>query len=200
LSGLEGVGEIAAVLEKPSQLDITLQQIQPRLTSGNVLLSWKEIRPDSLIAVEINEGMSEILTFILIFVAFVGVASAQLTAIFERQKEFAVLSAIGVGGWRLIGFIFSEAIILGIVSWIVTLFLSGPLLYHYGKVGIRLLSKNQSMSAMGTVIDPIFHLDFGNWFFVYAGFLCCCSTLAASIYPAIFTWRLNPAEALRVAQ
>ena len=144
--------------------------------------------------------MAEIFTVIFVFVAFVGVASAQLTAILERQKEFAVLSAIGMGTKRIVALVLSEALVLGTLSWFVTVLLSGPPLYYYAKVGFRVLSKSQSLSAFGTIVDPIFHCAFGNWFFGYAAFLCYFSTIAASIYPAVFTARLNPADALRVAQ
>ena len=200
LSGIPGAGEIAVVLDEPDLLEPVMDKIRPTMTSSDVLLSWAQIRPDARMAIALNQGMADIFTVIFVFVAFVGVASAQLTAILERQKEFAVLSAIGMGTKRIVALLLSEALVLGTLSWFATVLLSGPPLYHYAKVGFRVLSKTQTMTAFGTMVDPIFHNSIGPWFYFYAAFLCYGSTIAASIYPAVFTARMNPADALRVAQ
>lgn len=200
LSGLSGAGEIAVILDRPDEVDSVIERLKPSLPAGDTALSWAQIRPDSRVAVAINEATSRILTGILVFVAFLGVASAQLTAVLERRREFAVLTAIGMSARRIASLVMSEAIVLGTASLLVTVILAGPILHYFAVVGIRVLSPSQSVTFGGAVFDPIFHFDFGPWFFGYAAFLCYFSTILASIYPAVFAVRLDPAEALRVAQ
>lgn len=74
---------------------------------------------------------------------------------------------------------------------------AGPITYYFAKVGLPLAG--QSMTAVGTVIDPVMYGSFGLWFFTDAAFLAYASTFLASLYPAWFAVRLDPAEALRTA-
>jgi ABC-type lipoprotein release transport system permease subunit len=55
------------------------------------------------------------------------------------------------------------------------------------------------MTALGTVVDPVIHGDFGIWFFAYAAILSYLATVVASVYPAWYAVRLEPAETLRMS-
>jgi ABC-type antimicrobial peptide transport system permease subunit len=155
------------------------------------------VNPQSRQAVQINVVTASLVTGILVLVAFLGVASAQLTAMLERRKELAVLSALGMGSRSVIKLALSEAVALGTLSLVIIIVLAGPITYYFAKVGIQLAG--QSMSAVGTVIDPVMYGNFGLWFFIDAAFLSYASTFLASVYPAWFAVRLDPAEALRTA-
>jgi len=133
-----------------------------------------------------------------VLVALLGVASAQLTAVLERRKELAVLSALGMGRGPIFRLVLSEALALGTVSALVTMALAGPISYYFSKVGITVLGHGKSMTALGTMVDPVLYGDFGVWFFAYAFVLSYLATIAASLYPAWFAMRLDPAETLRM--
>jgi|GEM_PF-419979 ABC-type lipoprotein release transport system permease subunit len=199
LSGSPGVGEIAVILKNPGDADRFRDRIKAWLPSGDTALTWAQITPQSEVAVRINYLFSQIFTLILILVALLGVASSQLTAVLERKRELAMLSALGMGRIAIFRLVFSEALTLGTISWLATVALAGPITYYFARVGIRILDAGQSMSALGTVVDPIMHGDFGIWFFVYAAILSYLATVVASIYPAWYAVRLEPAETLRMS-
>lgn len=199
LSGIKGASEIAVLLKNPDEIDSVVHAIEPTIASENPIIKWDEIVPEGRFMVVFHEVWARLITLILVFVAFVGVASAQLTSILERQKEFAILSAIGMGSRRMLSLIFSEAFLLGTLSFLATIVLSGPIIYYFSKVGFRVLGR-ENLTVLGTVIDPIYYVDFGSWFFGYAAVLSYLSMIAASIYPAVLTIRLNPMDALRVSQ
>ena len=50
------------------------------------------------------------------------------------------------------------------------------------------------------LIDPIMRGDFGWWIGPYVAAIALGATVAASLYPAWFASRTDPAAALRVAQ
>src|SRR5262249_43147302 len=154
--GVTGAGEIAVILNYPDSIESIRAKVASLLPPEDMVLSWNEIRPDSQVAIQINAGMARLMTLILVFVAFVGVASAQLTSILERQTEFAVLSAIGMNTRRIVGLILGEALIMGTLSWLAIVAFAAPLVGHFAKVGFRVLSNDQPMSFVGTVIDPVF--------------------------------------------
>ncbi|MGD0586336.1 MAG: ABC transporter permease [Oryzomonas sp.] len=199
LSGSPGVGEIAVTLRDPGGADRFRDRIRGRLPAGDTAWTWAQISPQSEEAVRLNYVFSQIVTVILIMVALMGVASSQLTAVLERKRELAMLSALGMGRISIIRLVISEALTLGTLSVLGTVALAGPITYYFARVGIRLLDAGKSMTALGTVVDPVIHGDFGIWFFVYAAILSYLATVLASVYPAWYAVRLDPAETLRLS-
>jgi ABC-type lipoprotein release transport system permease subunit len=199
LSGSPGVGEIAVILKDPANANLFRDRITAWLPAGDTALTWAQISPQSEVAVRLNYAFSQIFTVILILVALLGVASSQLTAVLERKRELAMLSALGMGRIFIFKLVFSEALTLGTISWLATVALAGPITYYLASVGIKILSAGQSMTALGTVVDPVIHGDFGIWFFAYAAILSYLATVVASVYPAWYAVRLEPAETLRMS-
>jgi ABC-type lipoprotein release transport system permease subunit len=199
LSGSPGAGEISVILRDPGDADRFRDRLRARLPAGDTAWTWAQISPQSEEAVRLNYVFSEIVTFILILVALLGVASSQLTAVLERKRELAMLSALGMGRISIIRLVISEALTLGTLSVLATVALAGPITYYFARVGIRILDAGKSMTALGTVVDPVIHGDFGIWFFVYAAILSYLATVMASVYPAWYAVRLDPAETLRMS-
>jgi len=196
LSGLAGVGEITVLLKDSGETDKEDGLVRSRLPAGDEALTWSQISPQSETAVRINLAMAKFVTAFLVFVAFLGVVSAQLTAVLERRKELAVLTALGMGRSSVLKLVFSEAAALGILSALATMALGGPVTWYLAAHGIVVLD-GKSVSAFGSAVDPVLHGEFGAWFFGYAVALSCAATLLASAYPAWFATSLEPAEALR---
>ena len=199
LSGSPGVGEIAVILKDPADAEHFRDRIRGRLPAGDTAWTWAQISPQSEQAVRLNYVFSQIVTVILILVALLGVASSQLTAVLERKRELAMLSALGMGRISIIRLVISEALTLGTLSVLATVALAGPITYYFARVGIRIMEAGKSMTAVGTVVDPVIYGDFGSWFFVYAAILSYLATVLASVYPAWYAVRLDPAETLRIS-
>jgi ABC-type lipoprotein release transport system permease subunit len=53
------------------------------------------------------------------------------------------------------------------------------------------------LAMEGVLFDPVIYGDFGFWMVGYALAVSAAGTLAASIYPAWFAARTDPARALR---
>jgi len=142
-----------------------------------------------------------LVTAIILLVVLIGVASAQLASVLERRREFAVLSALGMHGVRLVRVVLAEGVALGLVGALGGLALGGPLawlLAHRGVDFTRLLGRSYAFG--GTVIDPIVYGDFGAWILPETFLVAVVATTLASLYPAWFAARSDPAQALRVAQ
>jgi ABC-type lipoprotein release transport system permease subunit len=199
LSGIPGAGEIAVILKDGGRAGAVRDRIRAGLPSGDTAWTWAQMEPQTEVAVRMNYVVAAIISAILVFIVFLGIASAQLTAVLERKRELAVLSALGMGRASILKLVLSEALALGTASFLATLALAGPFTLYFAKVGIVFLEPGQTMSMAGTVIDPVFHGAFGPWFFTDALILCFTATILASLYPAWYAIRLDPAEALRVS-
>jgi ABC-type antimicrobial peptide transport system permease subunit len=53
------------------------------------------------------------------------------------------------------------------------------------------------MAFAGVLIDPVFHPQYGAWLYPTALSLSLVATILASLYPAWFASRTDPATALR---
>ena len=199
LSGSPGAGEITVILKDPGDADRFRDRVRARLPAGDTAWTWAQISPQSEQGVRLNYLFSRIITAILILVALLGVASSQLSAVLERKRELAMLSALGMGRASIFRLVLSEALSLGTLSVLTTVALAGPISYYLAKVGIRILAAGKSMTALGTVVDPVIYGDFGAWFFIYAAILSYFATVVASLYPAWYAVRLDPAETLRMS-
>ena len=197
LSGIPGAGEIAVLLGDAGAVARVRASIA--VPKGDAVVSWSQISPQSAGAVKVNEVTQVIISAILLAVVLLGVASAQLTAILERRREFAVLAALGAGRWTMVRLVLGEAVALGTASFVATLALALPLVWYLATTGITVMAAGGMSVGDIAIVDTVFRSDFGRWFFVDAALLAYAATVLASIYPALFAARFQPAEALRVA-
>jgi ABC-type lipoprotein release transport system permease subunit len=80
------------------------------------------------------------------------------------------------------------------------LLLGLPFVWKLATSGIDLTRyMGTSYSFQGVLIEPIIYGDFGAWTAWYVLTVAIIVTVIASLYPAWFASRTNPADALRVA-
>ncbi len=202
LSGRSGAGEIVVLLKNHKQVERFVAKLRGALKGGNEVLTWDQISPEMADVVTIDESFTWLTVAIVIFLVFLGITSAQLTAVLQRRREFAVLSAIGMKGGQLVRVMLFEGFLIGLIGTALGLLLTLPPVYLLATKGVDLTAftgeGTQVMS--GVLIEPILYGDMGWWLVPYGIVVSFLSTLLASIYPAWFATRIDPAAALRVAQ
>jgi ABC-type lipoprotein release transport system permease subunit len=201
LSGREGPAEVTLLLRDPSQVEAARAALRA-LPGGNDVLTHLEVAPELGTNLKNRRAVTTFAVAIILLVVLLGVASAQLTGVLERRKEFAVLAALGTRTVHLVRVVLTEGVILGIASGTAALAWSSPILHRWATEGIdlmKLVRTEDERLAFGSVLfDPIFYPDFGLWAVPAAFALSLTATLAASLYPAWFASRTDPASALRV--
>jgi ABC-type lipoprotein release transport system permease subunit len=200
LSGQSHAGDITLMVRTPKQLDRVQAALDTALPDTVAVVTWKEIMPEMASAVKIDETWTRLIVSIIMIVAFLGIASAQLAAVLERRREFAVLAALGMKHGRLVYVMVVEGLILGLFGAITGLILGSAAAYYVATEGIDFTKfygeGDWSMSNM--LIDPVFYGEFGWWLVPLAFVLSLSATLLSSIYPAWYASRTDTATALRV--
>ncbi len=204
LTGRSGLAELTMLVDNPDRLNAMTATVRNAISDDYEVLTWEQLVPELASSVEVDKAFTNMTVGILMFVVFLGIASSQLAAVLERRREFAVLSALGMRGRRLILILVLEGFVLGAAGSLTALAVGTPASYYLATKGVD-MSKVMSfgeqkpdlyMSDM--LFDPIFYGDFGIWIIPYAVFLALTATMLSSLYPAWFAMRTNPATALRV--
>ena len=84
--------------------------------AGDEVLTWGEISPEFKGHLEQDNAVSRLVSGIILLIVVLGVASAQLAAVLERRREFAVLSALGMRSRTIVAVLLQEALAIGIAS------------------------------------------------------------------------------------
>lgn len=201
LTRLEGPGEVVVMLADSNQSDVARAALASRITGPDQVLTWGEIAPELKGHIQQDSRTSRFVSYIILLIVVLGVASAQLAAALERRREFAVLSAIGMGGARMVRLMLQEALALGLAGGLVGLALGGPIVWQFAHVGLDLRRfMGSSYTFSGVIIEPVIYGDVGWWIVTYVALVAVGATMLASLYPAWFAARTDPATALRVAQ
>ncbi|MCZ7685982.1 MAG: ABC transporter permease [Sandaracinaceae bacterium] len=200
LSGREGAADVTIRLSDVGDLEAARASLARDLPGGEVL-TWMDVAPELRANLESRGAFMTLTIVIVLFVVLLGVASAQLTGVLERRKELAVLAALGTRGAQLVRVVLTEGVILGALGGLGALAWAAPLLHRWSEDGLDMTkmieSRDEGTAFAGVLFDPVFHPDFGAWAVPAAFALSLIATVAASIYPAWFASRTDPASALR---
>jgi putative ABC transport system permease protein len=201
LTGLPGAAEVAIVLEDWRETESTRDLLAARTAAGDEVLTWGEIAPDFQGHMEQDKAASRFIGFFIIVIVLLGVASAQLAAVLERRREFAVLSALGMQAGHMVRLVLQEGFTLAFLGGALGYALGAPLVWYLARKGLDFSGyMGSGYSFQGVVLEPVIYTDFGAWMIPYVLLIAFGATLTASLYPAWFAARTDPAVALRVAQ
>jgi ABC-type lipoprotein release transport system permease subunit len=200
LTGRAGAAEITVLLEDPGSLDAVSASFAETVPGEIAVLTWKDLIPELASGVEVDKTWSRIMVGLVVTVVFLGIASAQLAAVLDRRREFAVLAALGMKTGRITGILMLEGLALGLAGWIAALIFSLPPAWYVSVKGINFgaLMPEADLTLSNILMDPVVHGDFGWWLFPLAGVLSLAATLMGSLYPAWHVAKTDPAGALRV--
>jgi ABC-type lipoprotein release transport system permease subunit len=200
LTGLTGAGEVTLILDDWRAADATKAALQAVVAPGDEVLTWGELSPEFKGHLEQDNAVSRLVSAIILLIVMLGVASAQLAAVLERRREFAVLSALGMPGRTIVVVLLEEALVIGLTSAAAGLALGLPFVVWLSRSGIDLSRyMGATYTFQGVIIEPVIYGDFGPWIAWYVCAVAIGVTVAASLYPAWFAANTDPADALRVA-
>jgi ABC-type lipoprotein release transport system permease subunit len=198
ISGYTGVGEISILLNDYRRIEETRRELARQLGEAEIV-TWKEVNPGIAANVDGDRGFMRALVAIIIIVVGLGIVSAQLSAVMERRREIAVLTALGMKARQVIGVVVIEAITIALGGSVIALSIGGAVAYRLATGGLDLRALMGEEFSFGDVLlDPYIYGDFGSWIIVYALTVSLAATVAASLYPAWIASRVEPADALRM--
>lgn len=150
-----------------------------------VISSNQEIRQVVMSVFDRTFIITDVLRFLAVLVAFVGVLSALIALQLERTREFGVLRAIGMTPWQIRGMIIGQTGLIGLIAGIMAI----PLGLIMAEVLIEVINRRAFGWSMQQLLPANVLLQ--------ALMLAISAALLASVYPAFRASSISPAQALR---
>lgn len=172
-----------------------------KMTLGNTddyrIMNWKEMLPDLLQAIKLDEVSNGIFIYILYMIIGFGIFGTVLMMTAERQKEFGMMLSLGMKRSTLQFITWLEVSLLSIVGIVCAWIISFPLVYAFHLNPIRLegeMAKSYEMFGM----EPIIPVGLDTSVFTSQGIIVLIITTIITIYPMILIKRLKLIQAIRM--
>jgi ABC-type lipoprotein release transport system permease subunit len=162
----------------------------------NEISDWWQIVPELRMSYNLREAMVHFLLIMTFLIVAASIFNTILISVIERTAEFGVIMALGTKPRQIVILVLLESLILGLVGVVGGLIVGNSIIALLQRTGLDLtayIAITQATPAIPSVIYPV--LKISRVFFTAA--LLLIFSLLAAFYPAIYTIRLKPAEAIR---
>ena len=161
------------------------------------VMTWREINQVLLQLAEFSMSFYTVMDAIVMLIVAVVIANTLLMAVFERIREMGILAALGMKGRQIMLMFLLEAATLGLAGIVVGVALGLAGVAYLATAGIYI--GDIASSAGGIALGSTIYARFVPGTFALLAFWTLVVILLASLYPAWFAIRREPAEALRAA-
>lgn len=194
------IHEVAVTVTRPWDTEAIMHDLQARLDDdGGPALDvrdWARIRPELAESVALMDSMYFIIVIVIFGMAVFGVANTMIIGTFERQKEFAVVRALGTTAASVGRTVVYEGFILGALSLAVGAALTLPVMVWWHNDPPSLAGIVGSFSWAGSVWEPVLRVEYSVKAPVMSAVALFLTSVFAAVYPAWKATRVPPADAL----
>lgn len=192
--------EVAISLDNNDQTMAVKEDINKTLSAeiANKELNvedWSEIDPTLKLMVQSMDYFAWFFIGIILIALAFGIVNTMIMVVMERTREIGMLMAIGMNRGRIFRMILWETVFLSFVGAIIGMLISAGSLQLFMNTGLDLSIVGEGMNAYGmdTVIYPKAEFSF----YASVGIMVFITALIASIFPARYALKLQPANAIR---
>lgn len=179
--------------------DDSITGIHKRYTSmfpGAKVETWKELSPETQLMIDTVDSYSYIIVIIILIALSFGIVNTMMMSVLERRKEIGMMTALGIGGLRMMLMVLAETVFLSVVGVPVAIAAGWITVAYFQRNGLDLSGMGEDlMQSFGyeSVIYPSFPVE--KLPAIIA--LVFISALLASIIPSLKSVNINPAQALQ---
>ena len=198
---LSAEGHVTSLLVTPTRIRFTeavAEMLRHQLADESefAVLTWTEMMPELLQAIEFDRTSLLFITGVLYVVIGFGLFGTILTMTLERLREFGVLLSVGMQRLQLGFVVFLETLFISILGVFTGFLVSYPLLAWFYFNPVRLTGDAaETMLEFG--VEPILPISMAPYVFYSQMLVVFVIALLVSVYPVLKLQRLNILEAAR---
>ena len=193
------VTQLGLILKNPDDqarvIKITKEEVN---TKDVAVLPWQQVMPEVASYIKLDRASNWIFQGLLIFLILFTIFNTILMSILERQREFAVLTAIGTKPMQLRFQLFMESVFLGLVGCGLGMLLGAIATYWGHFYGIDLTSLlGEGITISGFAMTAKLTTAWSAGIIFKLGILVYAVTLLISLFPMRRATRVKVVDALR---
>ncbi|MCZ6603217.1 MAG: FtsX-like permease family protein [Planctomycetota bacterium] len=198
LASLRGFHEIVVRLPDGPEAEHVRDDLDGAVSDDIVVTTWRTALPELATLITFNEALVAFVTSLMFIVVALGVMNTMLMSVFERTREFGIMSALGTTPSQIVLLVILESLIVGVISAGLGLLLGTLAIMYHRHTGLDLHPFLGESSGVGEfrldlVVHPI--LPLLPFLRTIAGILFV--VVGTALYPAIRASRFLPVEAIR---
>ena len=162
--------------------------------------SWVSFRPDLAEYAQLAGSANWIIIVVVFVMAIFGVANTMLMATFERRQEFAIIRALGSARSGIIQTVLYEGIVLGVIALIAGAVITIPIMVWWSVSPPSLAALVGDFTMAGSLVQANLRVVLTWKTPLMSAAALFLTAILASLYPAIRSARVPPADALAGAE
>jgi ABC-type lipoprotein release transport system permease subunit len=195
----EGATQLGVVLRIPEAQESILQEARLIVADQDIaVLPWQEVIPEIASYIKLDKGSNLIFQAILVFLILFTIFNTIFMSVLEREREFAVLLALGTKPVQLRLQILMEAAYLGLIGCALGLLVGGTAAWAAQVWGIDLRSLlEEGFTISGFAVSAKMHARVTTGLLLGTAGLVFGATLILSLIPMHRATRLSIVDQLR---
>ena len=195
----EGATQLGVVLRSPEAQESVLQEVRLMVAEQDIaVLPWQQVIPEIASYIKLDKGSNLIFQAILIFLILFTIFNTILMSVLEREREFAVLLALGTKPAQLRLQILMESAYLGLIGCGLGLLVGGLAAWAAQVWGIDLRSLlEEGFTISGFAVSAKMHARVTTGLLFSTAGLVFVATLILSLIPMHRAARLSIVDQLR---
>ena len=196
---LDSATEVGVVLSRPGQQSRVIDEIRGLVAGQEVaVLPWQEILPDVASYIRLDRGSNWIFQALLIVLILFTIFNTVLMSVLERQREFAMLLALGTRPRDVRWQVFLETVYLAVLGCAIGLVAGAGAAWRIQAHGLDLRTfYPHGMTISGFAIDPILHARVSAGLLAGTTGLVLAAVLSLCLVPMRQATRLHVVDWLR---
>ena len=195
----EGATQLGVVLRIPEAQASILREVRLMVADQDIaVLPWQEVIPEIASYIKLDKGSNWIFQAILVFLILFTIFNTILMSVLEREREFAVLLALGTRPVQLRLQILMESAYLGLIGCGLGLLVGGLAAWAAQEWGIDLRSLlEEGFTISGFAVSAKMHARVTTGLLLGTAGLVFGATLILSLIPMHRAARLSIVDQLR---
>ncbi|MCD6556102.1 MAG: ABC transporter permease [Bacteroidales bacterium] len=196
-SAPEMLSSLSILLKNSDDINAAEKAISEKIDLNKFeVMSWKKITPELNQAIQSDNISGEFMLAILYMIVGFGVFGTIVMMTAERKKEFGVIVAVGMEKIKLVGMLFYETLLLGLVGIISGFLVALPIIFYYSTRPIHITgAASKTFESFG--FDPVMAFSTHLHFMISQIIVVFVIVLIAFLYPLIHIFKLDPVKSMR---
>jgi putative ABC transport system permease protein len=195
----DAVNEIIVMADDSYDVDRVCRELRAKTDLERYeVLSWKEAAPEMKELVELDWASFVLMMAVFAVVALLGIMNTVVMSVFERVREFGIMTSMGLKPGQLARLVVTETFLLTLVATAIGFGLAAATTYLNTIYGfdMSVFGAQESLADWG-MANTLFLAKFSVKFFVIALVSVVAMALLAALYPALKAAAMRPVEALK---